>query len=195
MCNIGLHSAYLSVPIHPVDYKTTGLQFRDESLTYLVDHRIPIGCNKGPMICHCLNESVKRVMARKGFEGILAYLDDFLCVADSYEECCKMQHMLLSLWIKLGFQVSWKKVTGVSQIVECLGITIDTTSCCASLSEEKIRVLFSKLHSFQNKKRPSEKQLQCLIGSLNWACQVFHGGRVFLWCILDCICCLKESFH
>ena len=42
----------------------------------------------------------------------------------SYEEWCKMQYMLLPLLIKLGFQVSWKKVTGVSQIVEFLGITI-----------------------------------------------------------------------
>ena len=198
MCKIDLQSAYRSVPINPENFHCTGLQFKftgDDAPTYLIDRRLPFGCNKGPMIFHRISQSVKRMMSRKGFDGVVVYLDDFLCVADTYEECCAMQHALLSLLVKLGFQISWKKVTSVTNVVEFLGITIDTTSCCASLSEKKVEKLFTRLQCFQNRKRATKRQLQCLAGSLNWACQVVRGGRFFLRRILDCICLLKESFH
>lgn len=198
MCKIDLHAAYRSVPINPENYECTGLQFQftgDDAPTYLVDRRLPFGCNKGPMIFHRISQSVKRMMARRGFHSVVVYLDDFLCVAGSYEECCAMQHALLSLLVKLGFQISWKKVTGVTNVLEFLGVTIDTTNCCASLSEVKVGKLLTKLQWFRTKTRASKRQLQCLVGSLNWACQVVRGGRFFLRRILDCICCLKESFH
>lgn len=34
--------------------------------------------------------------------------------------------------------------------------------------------------TFQSKKRASKRQLESLIGKLNWACQVIQGGRTFL---------------
>lgn len=36
------------------------------------------------------------------------------------------------------------------------------------------------LMTFQSKKRASKRQLESLIGELNWACQVIQGGRNFL---------------
>ena len=44
------------------------------------------------------------------------------------EKCRETQQVLLSLLIELGFEVSWKKVTGCSQKIEFLGITIDSTN-------------------------------------------------------------------
>ena len=108
------------------------------------------------MIFHRISQSVKRMMARRGFDGVV-YLDDFLCVADSYEECCVMQHALLSLLVKLGFQISWRKVTGVAKVVEFLGITIDTTSCCASSVRSKWVNCTKSCEVFKTKTRASKR--------------------------------------
>lgn len=198
MCKIDLKSAYRSVAIHPDDYCMTGLQFKftnDQFVTTLFDVRLPFGSSKGPMIFHRLSQSVKRMMARRGYSNIVVYLDDFLCVNDSYEKCCETQLVLMSLLIKLGFQVSWKKVIGPSQCVEFLGVMIDTSTCTVSLSDQKLGNLYEKLQSFQVKRRATKRQLQSLAGSLNWACQVICGGRFFLRRILDSINKLKHASH
>ena len=53
-------------------------------------------------------------MYRKGFTNIVVYLDDFLLLAESYEECCRAQAALISLLTELGFLVSWDKVVSPS---------------------------------------------------------------------------------
>ena len=83
----------------------------------------------------------------------------------------------------------------MSKCVECLGVTIDTTTCTASLSEKKMSKLCEKLQGFRKKRRATKRQLQSLAGSLNWACQVVRGGRFFLRRILDSINVLKQASH
>ncbi len=198
MAKIDLRAAYRSVAIHPSDYKYTGLcfNFTDKSMSrYFFDTRLPFGSCLGPMIFHRISQSVKRMMSRKGYNNIIVYLDDFLCVADSYEECVEVQHVLISLLIKLGFQISWKKVVGPCQRVEFLGIVIDSVQGTLSLSDEKVVKLKYKLNQFDNKVRATKRQLQSLAGSLNWACQAVQGGRFFLRRILDNIDHLKNASH
>lgn len=198
MCKVDLKAAYRSVAIHPDDYEMTGLCFKfsdDNSETILCDVRLPFGSSKGPMIFHRLSQAVKRMMYRRGFKNVIAYLDDFLIVEESYELCQKAQLTLLNLLVRLGFLISWKKVVSPGKNVEFLGVTIDSTMCTASLSDVKLAALLEKLKSFRKKSRASKRQLQSLAGSLNWACQVIQGGRYFLRRILDALKCLKLSSH
>ena len=198
LCKVDLKGAYRSVAIHPNDYHLTGLQFTfagDDSRTYLYDVRLPFGSSKGPMIFHRLSQAVKRMMYRRGFCNLVVYLDDFLCIECSYDTCLKTQHALLSLLIRLGFQISWGKVQGPSQCVEFLGVIINTICCTVSLSEAKLHKLQNKLKVFHLKKRATKRQLQSLAGSLNWACQAIRGGRFFLRRILDSINRLKSASH
>ena len=198
MCKIDLKSAYRSVAINPLDYNLTGLKFQfagEDKAKTLYDTRLPFGSAKGPMIFHRLSQAVRRMMARRGFNSIVVYLDDFLIVEDSYERCREAQLVLISLLIRLGFQISWKKVVSPSTQVEFLGVMVDSVKGTASLSKVKLAKLYEKLCSFSGKKRASRKQLQSLAGSLNWACQVVQGGRYFLRRILDAIQRLKEPSH
>ncbi len=198
MCKIDLKAAYRSVAIHPVDYHLAGLQFQfsgDQFISKLFDVRLPFGSSKGPMIFNRLSQAVKRMMYRRGYENLVVYLDDFLIVEDSYERCVEAQQVLLSLLIKLGFRISWTKVTSCKQKVEFLGICIDTSTCSASLSTGKVMKLYNLLQEFVSRKRASKRQLQSLAGSLNWACQVIRVGRFFLRRILDTMNKLKEASH
>jgi hypothetical protein len=198
LCKIDLRWAYRSVPISPKDYCLTGVKWTfegDSSPTYLFDVRIPFGSSRGPNIFHRLSQAVRRMMARRGYANMVVYLDDFLCVQSSYAKCCEAQQVLISLLIRLGFQISWGKVLGPARRVEFLGVTIDTSDCTVSLSDNKVDKLHDKLQKFYSKKRASKRQLQSLAGSLNWACQAVRGGRFFLRRILDTINLLKQSSH
>ena len=134
-------------------------------------------------------------MARRGYTQLVVYLDDFLIIEESYEQCVAAQQTLISLLIGLGFRISWHKVLGPSRVLPFLGILIDTNKCSLSLEESKLVKLEEKLLFFYSKKRASKRQLQQLAGLLNWACQAVRGGRYFLRRILDSIRHLKHGSH
>lgn len=195
---IDLQAAYRSVPIHQDDYIATGLQWQfqgDTEPTFLFDSRLPFGSNKGPSHFHRLSQAIRRCMVRKGFKGVVAYIDDFFIAAPTYAECQKWMDVLIKLLRKLGFLISWKKVVGPTQRITFLGVEIDTTRSTLSLGGDKLRRLQQQLQLFCARKRATKQQLQSLAGSLNWACQAIRGGKFFLRRILDTLQPLQQQRH
>ena len=109
MAKIDLRHAYRSVPIHPDNYKATGCKWQflgDHSYTYFYDTRLPFGAKSSPEIFHRITQSVRRMMARRGFPNIIVYLDDFLVIGATREECQLAYVTLFQLLIDLGFTLS-----------------------------------------------------------------------------------------
>ena len=88
LAKIDLKSAYHYMPIHPSNYCATGLSWTFSGINILntivlYDNKLPFGAFKSPEIFHRSTQVVTRIMARRGFCTILAYLDDFLIIGDS----------------------------------------------------------------------------------------------------------------
>jgi hypothetical protein len=198
LAKVDLKSAYRSVPVHPSNWQALGLQWcfhGDLEPTFMYDTRLPFGSKLAPGIFHRLTQAVCRMLQRKGIRGIIVYLDDFLVVADSYEECLRALNALWGLLRCLGFAISWGKVEGPTQAITFLGIRIDSVAFTLELPEPKLEDLRSCINSFQGRKRASLHSLQQLAGKLNWACQVVRGGRTYLRRVLDVIKPLRKSHH
>ena len=65
------------------------------------------------------------MLDRAGIKCV-SYLDDFLVIADTLEECQAAQMHLISLLLSLGLPINWGKLISPSQRVTFLGIIIDT---------------------------------------------------------------------
>jgi hypothetical protein len=198
MAKVDLQAAYRSVPIHPDDYAATGLKwtFGDATEpTYIFDTRLPFGSNKGPGIFNKLSQAIRRCMVRRGFRGLVAYIDDFFICAPTYEECKYWMDMLIRLVRKLGLLISWKKVEGPVQRLTFLGVQIDTKRSTVSLDQQKLSQLQQELWVFSKRTRASKQQLQSLAGKLNWASNVIRGGRFFLRRIINSMSSLKQQRH
>ncbi|KAL9952390.1 hypothetical protein ACROYT_G039640 [Oculina patagonica] len=196
MAKIDLRHAYRSVPIHPSNYAATGLQWHfdgDDDVTYFYDTRLPFGAKRSPEIFHRLTQSVRRMMARRGFNSVVVYLDDFLVIAPTREACQLAFSTLLQLLQDLGFSISWHKVIRPTQKLVFLGVELDTNNCSLSLPSSKLTELQTVISNFLNKRRANKKQLQQLAGKLNWACRVVYGGRTFLRRILDMMNTLQST--
>ena len=188
MAKIDLKSAYRSVPIHPGNYDGTGLKWKfpgDRHFSYLVDTRLPFGASSSPGIFHRITQSIRRIMGRMGYSNVVVYLDDFLIIARSKEECEKAYQALMSLLIELGFSINYNKVVPPCQRLVFLGIEIDSVSLSCSLPLGKLNDLKIVVNNFLSLSSASKKQLQTLAGKLNWACRVVYGGRTFLRRLLD----------
>ena len=188
LANIDLHHAYRSVPIHPSNYEATGLKcvFKgNKQPTYLIDKRLPYGGSSAPGIFHRITQAVWQMMCRRGFNGLVAYLDDFLIINPTREECQLAFDTLIQLLKGLGFQISMEKVIPPCQLLVFLGIQIDTNALVLSLPEDKLTETKAIVQSSVSRKQASKHQLQTLAGKLNWACKVVYGGQTFLRHILD----------
>ena len=127
------------MPIHPSNYTATGLawQFRgDNSLTYLYKCKLPFGAAQSPEIFHRLTQAITRMMERRGFT-VLAYLDEFLIIADTKVECQQAYEELIKLIGEVSFQINWDKAVRPCQQITFLGIEIDTVCRQLTLPERK----------------------------------------------------------
>ncbi|KAL9978914.1 hypothetical protein ACROYT_G016498, partial [Oculina patagonica] len=193
---IDLKHAYRSVPIHPANYQATGCKWRfagDNFDTFFYDTRLPFGAKSSPGIFHRITQAVRRMMAKRGFHGIVVYLDDFLVIGDTQTECERAFRVLLELLQDLGFTISQHKLVPPTQRLVFLGVQLDTVDCTMTLPAEKLADLYNIISNFQNKRRATKNQLQRLAGKLNWACRVVYGGRTFLRRILDTMNSMSPS--
>lgn len=194
---VDLKSAYRSVGVNPEMYHMCGIKWRfkgDVEDTYMVDTRLMMGASRSPSIFHRLSQCVKRCMMRRGYQ-VIAYLDDFLIVAEDHDTCLSGQHVLIGLLRAMGFAIAWAKVDGPAQSIVFLGVELNTVLFSVGLPEDKIKDFSQLLLKFKNMKRASLKQLQTLAGKLNWASQVIKCGRSYLRRVLDVMAPLQRNNH
>ena len=116
LAKVYFRKAYRHVLVHPSNYRATGLSWQFElkenqefEFAYLYDTKLPFGASKAPGIFHHLSQAITRIMRSQGFT-VIAYLDDFLLIEDSYERCLESFNMLINLLQTLGFSINWGKV-------------------------------------------------------------------------------------
>lgn len=193
---VDLRSAYRSVKINEESQKVTGLKWNFGGKTvYLRDTKLPFGAKLSPGIFHRLTQAVKRMMARKGYNLMVVYLDDFLIIAESQAQCADALNCLVQLLRKLGFAIHWGKVVDPTTCITFLGIELDSLEMTLRLPEEKLQTFRGDLHTFLQLKRATKRQFQSIAGRLSWAAGVVKGGRVFLRRIFNKISSLHHASH
>ena len=194
MATVDIGSAYRSLSIHPDNWTYQGVRWvLDGQETLLFDVRICFGARNSPYLFTQVSNFVTRCMFRRGFHGIVNYLDDFLVVAESYESCQIAQMTLISLLISLGFEIAWKKCSSPSTVTQYLGINFDSNSMEMSLPIRKLDKLHSELLFFEGKTRATKNQLQRLCGILAHCSKVVRGGRTFSRRIIDLLSGLPDG--
>ena len=193
---VDIKSAYRWVPVYPPHRTLQGFRWAfNGSYKYFTDNFLCFGLKNAPSIFHRISCALTRMMARKGFSNIVNYLDDFLIVAFSCEECLRAQLTLIHLLHSLGFQVNWSKLSGPSQRVKFLGIIFDSIAMQDFVPEDKISALEDQLTFLISHRKASKRDLQRVAGLLNFLAKVVKGGRTFLRRVLDFIIRLKRPFY
>ena len=150
-----------------------------------------------------LSDAVEWILLNKSNISFVCHiLDDFLIIepappSPSHYQACQvsLSSMLLTLR-NLGTPVALNKTQGPDNVLEFLGIILDSDKMEARLPLDKVeRIQAASLASFESRKSCTLKELQSLIGTLNFACQVVPPGRPFLQRIVELTSNVPQPHH
>ena len=132
---------------------------------------------------------------RFGASGVLHILDDFLFIADSEEKCQADMNNFLNLCEYLGVPVAEEKTVGPHTVLQFAGTTLDTVKQEARLPDDKLQKCCTLLHASYKCRKVTLKELQSLLGLLNFTRSVVVPGRAFLRRMIDLTKGAKRPHH
>jgi hypothetical protein len=192
MAVVDISEAYRAVPLNPSEWRYYGMEWEGQ---YLVDTRLPFGCRTAPWIFTRIGRAIKAMMKVRGYDGVVVYLDDFFIIAPTQEECSSMLATLLWLLRTLGFTPNNTKLQLPAQQVVFLGVLFDSSNMQLRLSEEKLAQTLQLIVDAQRRRKMTLKDMQALVGKLNWVCGVVYGGRTFLRRLIDLMKHTRRRSH
>ena len=179
---LDISACFLSFPLHPEDLKYYVCKVGGDYLQFL---RMVFGLKSAPRTASLLLDVVSAAMEDAGIAHE-RYLDDFWLVATSKDRAWACAHKAAMLLSRFGLALSPAKVEGPEQVLEYLGIVIDSVQESLSISEARQVELMELLGVFSEKRWTSLRALQSLIGKLSFAAAVLPGARPFMRRMIDC---------
>ena len=178
MAKTDVRNAFRIVPVHPSDYPLLGFQWKGK---WYYDKTLPMGCSSSCQIFEDLSTAMEWAAKNKlQIPNIIHILDDFLIIDKSLDTCGAKLHRFLQFCQELGVPMAEEKTVGPAHVLTFAGIELDCLKHEARLPREKVDKCREAILQLLSRKKVTLKELQSLIGLLNFACSIIKPGRVFL---------------
>ena len=182
MASIDLKEAYLQVPVHPASRHFLRFVFRDRVYQFKA---LCFGLSTAPQVFTRVMAPVSAILHSMGIR-MRRYLDDWLVQSSSRESLLRDLQTVLHFCHELGIVVNPQKSNLLpSQVVQYLGVVIDTTSFRGSPSPERISRLLSTAGEFQSS--PPASLWLSLLGVLSSLAHLVPGGRLRMRSLQLCL--------
>ena len=176
-CDIA--SAFRLLPVHPDDFELLGFTFRN---AYYFDMAMPMGCSISCSTWEKFGTFIEWAVRQVSTQGsLLHYIDDFLFIgASGTTQCSDLMNNFHKVCEKLGVPIAPEKTEGPTTNLVFLGLTIDSSKQTVTIPQSKLQELRLLIVAILKKKKCTLKEVQSIIGSLNFACRAIAPGRAFL---------------
>ena len=171
-------NAFRICPIHPSDYHLLGFRWNEQ---WFVDLCLPMGCASSCQLFELVSTGFEWIARHKlGIQNVLHILDGFLIIENSLAGCQNSLEVFLRCCDDIGIPMAPERTVGPSHVLTFAGIELDCLLHEARLPKEKVLKCHLTIKDFLSRKKVSLRELQSLIGLLNFACSVIVPGRVFI---------------
>ncbi|KAM3916024.1 uncharacterized protein RB166_015396 [Leptodactylus fuscus] len=173
-----IEAAFRLLPVHPSSQRLLGCVWEGQ---YYVDRCLPMGCSLSCAYFEKFSSFLEWVVKDvSGCLSIVHYLDDFLCVGpQSSTTCSLLLRTMERVASDFGVPLAADKTEGPTTVLNFLGLTIDTVAMECRLPVDKLAELRGLVKRACRLKKLQLKELQSLLGKLNFACRIMPMGRVF----------------
>ena len=178
-----LEDAYLKVPIAPSSQKYLAFTVFDPELKVyriFLFQVMPFGLSTAPWTFSRIIKPIKKALQLQGIE-FHTYLDDFLNVASSSLLADQQTSYIYQRLQALGLSINHKKSSPFpSQTIEYLGVSWDLKTLTLTLTDQKREAIHQRCLQVIHSSHISRRQLEKLVGYLNFAAPFLHLGRLQL---------------
>lgn len=170
-----LHKAFSQIPICPGSYRLTGFEWRKQ---YYFHKMMPQGLTTACLACQRTTDSIRYIQQQLGYY-ICNYIDD-LAGAEP-EEIAEQAYLQLGETIRqLGLVESPEKAVEPTEEMEFLGNLLNSKDRTISVTPERRKELIMELENWNESDFITRRQLESIIGKLQFVCNCVRSGRLFL---------------
>ena len=182
--SIDLKDAYWHIPVHRHFKKYLGFALGKRKFCF---RAMPFGLNVAPRIFTKMTKPILKELRLRNV-NVMVYLDDWLVWGMSAEDCHKATLIVLQTLEKRGFIVNYgKSRLTPDQSFEWLGIQWNTSEAMLCLPKDKVTSLYRDLCAFSSKSLVSRRQIERILGKLQFAALVDPIGKAMLKALNPCL--------
>ena len=184
MTKTDIQSTFRIIPIHPEDWELLGMAWKG---FYYFDKTLPFGLRSAPFLFNQLSDALEWLIQNHlHIPSVIHILDDFFIAQPPPSSLCAtaLCHVL-TLFEELNIPLEPKKTFRPTQVLEFMGITLDSVKMEARLPEDKLHHTRDMLAAWSSRRSGFLRELQSLIGTLQFACRVISPGRPFMQRIIN----------
>ena len=185
-----LSRAYRQLFMSPKSIHLLGYFFEER---YYYDVTLSMGSKSAAYCCQRTTNAITYIFNKFGYDDI-NYLDDL----GAAEEESKAEEAYDCLgWIldTIGIRESKKKACPPACIVIFLGILYNSLTMTMQITQERLQEIKTLLQQWKNKQFATLKEVQSLLGKLNFAASTVRAGRIFVSRIINDLKTYPTSGH
>ena len=178
-----LKRAYRQFPLDPRDYNKMGFTWKDK---FYIDKRLAMGLRSASVCCQRSTMAVGYIFEKEHDGIVVVYLDDFNgIVAPGLQEACQKFLALAKLLKSLGLEEAANKA--ISPACQCtiLGVYFDTEKMTMEVTADRLKEITNLTEHWLTHSKITKRELQKLLGKLQFVCKCIRQGRVFLARLLN----------
>ena len=185
---VNLKRAYRQITIDPGDINFLGYKWKKH---LFFDKVLPIGLRSSALICQRITNSITYILKNKGVE-VINYLDDF-AGAEHDDEALQSYNILRNTIANYGLELSSDKCRPPSHEMTFLGILANTLKMTLEIPGEKLQEIIVLLNEWTRKLFVNIKQVQSLVGKLNFVAKCVKPARLFISRMLEFMSFMPEE--
>lgn len=189
-----LTDAFRLIPLHCSQYPLTGMKFEGK---FWFDRTLPMGASSSCAIFESFSTALVFALEdRFGFNFVSHLIDDFVFLGPPNSSMClKALLTFFAMGEYIGLPFKKEKTVYPSTKVEVYGLLVDTISQEVSLPQDKLRKLKENIKGLSGVRTIPVRQLQSILGLLNYASYVIAPGRAFLRRLFDLLKGHRKTHH
>lgn len=172
---LDLRRAYRQIPICPSCYNLVAFTWKKH---IFFDTVLSMGSRSAAYCCQSLTNAIVFMMFKIGI-SVLNYLDD-LASAEKKELAEFSFRTLREILQHCGIEESLDKACQPSTKMTFVGVLFNTETMTLEITPERLAEIKSLVFQWLNKDTASIKDLQSLIGKLNFVAACVRPGRIFI---------------
>lgn len=175
-----LKRAYRWVNVDFGDVHLLGYKIDDK---FYFDLVLPNGIRSGAYIMQRVSTALKYIFQQEGYD-LENFLDD-LASCELEDEAFVAYDSLGKIIAKVGLKEAEEKACPPSVEMVFLGTGLNTETMTLFITPDRVQELLELLKTWEHKKMATQKEVQSLLGKLNFVTNCVHSSRIYISRILN----------